>query len=808
MSDSNAHAHRPVLAIDTSSVPSVLPLLPVRDIVLFPGAETWIHVGRPSSKRLLNDTLPHQRVIGVFTQKYNGDHPEPHELCRVGVAAQIGQIRHEEDASIEISVIPYTRIGIGRILSLKPFIRAEVTTSAVVPPLHIDRLWEATVEELRKTAEELIRLSAPANSAAKLERLEMITDGGTLADLVASDLELEVSVKQDLLEELDEARRVRAVLLQATDQLEIARLRRKIRRDVEASFTASRRQAYLQEQIRIMREELGEGRSEGEQQASELRLRLEKTGLPKNVMERAERELQRLAALRSLSAEHATVLEYLEFLATLPWGRPATAAVDLARLRIALDREHYDLLSVKQRIFEHVAARLRNPAGHYPIPCLLGPPGVGKTSLARSLAAALGRKFSKLALGGVQTEGELVGVRRTRPDAIPGLPVRELRRLGVANPLLLLAGVDQLPNTAQGDSAHGLLELIDPRQNKAFVDRFLDVAFDMSQVFFLATAHYADDIPNALRDCLEMVRLPGYSDIDKRIIARRFLVPRQRVEHGLTAEQCRFEDKALGQIVSDYTREAGVRVFDRRIGELCRAAVARLKPHGRRSGVVVTPAFVEEVLGPPRHLREARLVTANTGVVTGLAWTNVGGEIMHIEALRFPGKGHIMLTGQIGSVMKESAQAALSLLKSRAEGLSIPLADLLDSDIHVHVPAGAVPKDGPSAGAAIFTAIVSLWSGQTARADVAMTGEITLRGLILPIGGLKEKILAAQRAGIPTVILPKLNEKDLADVPASVRAAMKLVLVQTVDEVLAAALNPLPGKPKPVPRRRDKARAK
>ncbi|HEY8993701.1 MAG TPA: endopeptidase La [Lacunisphaera sp.] len=783
---------------DAMRVPAVLPVLPVRDIVLFPGAEERIRIGRPASIRMIEDAVAHRGPIAVFTQKYDGAaRPAPDELCRIGVAAEIGEVAPRENGLVDVAVRPFARIAVVRLISHRPLLRAEVAVARTTAAASRDRQWQATVAELRKAATDLFhRQARPAAETARLQ-LAHITGPGALADFVAAHLALDISAEQDLLEELDEARRVRAVLLQVADQLEIGRLRRKIRSDVEARFTANRRQAYLHEQLRVIREELGEDRSPGEQLGVELRKRLVAGGLPPAAMARAERELQRLAALHPASGDYLLVADYLDLLATLPWRQVTAENTDLASIRRALDASHYDLENVKQRLIEHVAVRQRNPTGNYPVLCLLGPPGVGKQSLARSLAAALGRTFSMLALGGAQTEAEILGSHRTRPAATPGRPMRELHRLKTRNPLVLLAGVDQLPSAMQGDPAQGLLEVIDPRQNGAFTDRYLDVAFDLSQVFFLATAQYADDIPAVLRERLEIVRLPGYSDEDKRIIARDHLLPCQQAEHGLKPEQCRFEDEALDLIITDYTREAGVRGLDRRLGAVCRAIAVRLTAEQGTFGGKVTPGLIEEIFGPPRFLREARLATANPGVATGLAWTSAGGEIMHIEALRFPGKGQIQLTGQIGGLMKESAQAALSLLKSRAGALDIDLNDLLDSDVHVHVPAGAVPKDGPSAGIAIFAAMVSLWTGQTVRADVAMTGEITLRGLVLPVGGLKEKILAAQRAGIPAVILPRLNEKDLAEVPASVRESMRLVPVETVDEVMKAALNP---KPSPPPR--------
>jgi ATP-dependent Lon protease len=466
-----------------------------------------------------------------------------------------------------------------------------------------------------------------------------------------------------------------------------------------------------------------------------------------------------------------------------------------------LDRDHFDLEKIKRRLIEYLAVRKLNPAGHGPILCFLGPPGVGKTSLGQSIADALGRKFVRLSLGGMRDEAEIRGHRRTYVGAMPGRIIQELRRAGSRNPVVMLDEVDKIGADFRGDPASALLEVLDPRQNRDFVDRYLDVPFDLSQVIFIGTANTIDPVPPALRDRMEIITLSGYSDREKLEIARRYIVPRQLAENGLQSGQCRIDDDALVRLIDDYTREAGVRELERRIGAVCRSVaalfakdpVAPASPPAPKTPapsreVHVEAQMLRAILGPPRYIRETRLKTGNPGVVTGLAWTAVGGEILHIEALRYAGKGNILLNGQIGAVMKESAQAALSLVKARAETLGIDAAQFPGTDVHIHVPAGAVPKDGPSAGVAMFTAIASLFSDHPVRADVAMTGEISLRGLVLPIGGLKEKSLAAQRAGVSTVIIPRLNEKDLADVPREVKDAVEFVLAETVDDVLAAAL--------------------
>jgi ATP-dependent Lon protease len=688
-------------------------------------------------------------------------------------------------------------------VAAKPILRAEVEVLRQVGPEQDDNAWRAVVQELRDHALQYAKAATdlPPSTVGLVHGLE---DPGQLADFVAASLPLQAEQKQDLLETLDIPRRVRAVLVLVSDQLEIIRLRQKIDRDVAAHFTDVQRRAFLREQLRTIQKELGED-GVGHQ-ADELRARLAAAEPPEEVKAHAERELRRLTRLPPGSSESSLVVTYAELLAELPWKKLTEDNLDLQRAREILDRDHFDLEKVKRRIVEYLAVRKLNPGGRGSVLCFAGPPGVGKTSLGQSIADALGRKFSRISLGGINDEAEIRGHRRTYVGAMPGRVMQELRRAGARNPVMMLDEVDKLGSDITGDPASALLEVLDPRQNSSFVDRYLDVPFDLSQVIFIATANYMDDVPVALRDRLEVIRLPGYTDGEKLAIAQRYLIPRQRAENGLKPEQVNFEPAAIQRLIDDYTREAGVRNLERQVGAICRYQAA-LVAEGKPAEPAITRARVEQILGPIRFIREERLTVAKPGIVTGLAWTPVGGEIMHIEALRYAGKGGIMLTGQLGSVMRESVQAALSLVRSRADSLKIHQDDLRDYDIHVHLPAGAISKDGPSAGVGMVTAIASLFTGQNVRADVAMTGEITLRGLVLPVGGLKEKLLAAHRAGIPHVIVPKLNEKDLADVPADVKGKLHLILVETVDEVLEAAIE----KPTPVrkpPRRSTRGRAK
>jgi ATP-dependent Lon protease len=749
-------------------------------------------VRRPSSRKLLEESLAHSKVIGIFTQKDpSKDDPAPDDLHRVGVAATVMKLIRGAEEQVVLVVQGLERIAVRKVLLTHPFLRAEVEVLATTePPTTQDKEFQAAVAGLRDSASKLLELAGDDTEQLRLAMLN-IERPGLLADFLAGTLNLDTRQKQDLLEELDVVKRVHAVYHHVTGQLEIAQLQQKIQKDVSSSFTDQQRRAYLREQVKAIQKELGEGEEGVEQQVAQLRKRLEAANLPQAVLEQAERELRRLGNLNPASPEYSVIVTYVETIVELPWNKLTEDNLDLDRAQNLLDRDHFDLEKVKRRLIEYLAVRKLNPKGHGPILCFVGPPGVGKTSLGQSIADALGRKFVRVSLGGVHDEAEIRGHRRTYIGSMPGRLIQEIRRADSRNPVLMLDELDKVGADFRGDPASALLEVLDPRQNHAFVDHYLDVPFDLSQVMFIATANVLDTIPPALRDRLEVIALPGYTDNEKLEIARRYLVSRQLKENGLTEGQCRFSPEALHRIIGDYTREAGVRELERQLGAICRAMAARVA-RGAVGEITVTPELVQEFLGPQKYIRESRLTTDKPGVVTGLAWTPVGGEILHIEALRYPGRGNILLTGQIGDVMKESAQAALSLVKSRSQELGIKQEAFKETDVHIHVPAGAVPKDGPSAGVAMFAALASLFSDTPARAGVAMTGEITLRGLILPIGGLKEKTLAAQRAGLKTVIIPKLNEKDLVDVPVEVKEELEFVLAETVDDLLAAALQGWP----------------
>ena len=770
----------------TPRIPEELSILPMRGFVVFPGTVVPLNVQRAASLKLLDETLPRTKVIGLLTQRdETKEDPGPQDLHSVGTAALVLKLLRQSDDHVVVIAQGLRRFSLRKIIATSPFVRAEVDLpNSISPPK--TKEWEATFRNLRDSAAKLFELTPDAPEQVRLMVLN-IDNAEQLADFLASNLNIDVAEKQAILEELDVEKRVRAVQQHVSAQLEIAEIQQRLQRDVASQFSDAQRRAYLRSQIKAIQRELGEAEAGSEEQAQQLRKRLEEANPPEGVMKQAERELKRLDFIPPASPEFSVIVSYIEIIADLPWNKLSKDNLDLDQAQQILDRDHYDLEKVKKRLIEYLAVRKLNPQGHGAILCFLGPPGVGKTSLGQSIADALGRKFVRISLGGMRDEAEIRGHRRTYIGSMPGRIIQELRRAGTRNPVFMLDEIDKIGADFRGDPASALLEVLDPRQNNAFVDRYLDVPFDLSQVIFIGTANYIEGVPEPLRDRIEVISIPGYTEREKVEIAKRYLVKRQLEENGLKPEQCEFQEDALRKIINDHTHEAGVRELERQIAAVCRGIAAQVA-RGKIEHATVTPELVAEMLGPPKYVRETRLKTSKPGVVTGLAYTPAGGEILHIEATRYPGKGNVTLTGHIGEVMKESVQAALSLLRTRDGQLGVNSDDFRKTDIHVHVPAGAVPKDGPSAGIAMFTALASLFSNRPVRPDVAMTGEITLRGLVLPIGGLKEKSLAAMRAGITTVIIPKLNEKDLVDVPEEAKQKLKFIPVENVDEVLEAAL--------------------
>src|SRR5215472_15339404 len=678
----------------TPRIPEELSILPVRGFVVFPGTVIPLNVQRAASLKLLDDTLPRTKVIGLLTQRdETKEDPAPQDLYSIGTAALVLKLVRQSEDNVLVIVQGLRRFSLRKIVATTPFLRAEVDLpESILPPE--SKEWEATFRNLRDSAARLFELSPDAPEQARLMILN-IESPEQLADFLAPNLNVDVAQKQALLEELDVEKRVHAIQKQISAQLEIAEIQQKLQKDVASQFTDAQRRAYLRSQIKAIQRELGEAEGGGEEQAEQLRGRLKEANPPEEVMKQAERELKRLDFIPPASPEFSVIVSYIEIIADLPWNKLSNDNLDLDQAQKILDRDHYDLEKVKKRLIEYLAVRKLNPQGHGAILCFLGPPGVGKTSLGQSIADALGRKFVRISLGGMRDEAEIRGHRRTYIGSMPGRIIQELRRVGTRNPVFMLDEIDKIGADFRGDPASALLEVLDPRQNNAFVDRYLDVPFDLSQIIFIGTANYIDGIPEPLRDRIEVISLPGYTEREKLEIAKRYLVRRQLEENGLKPDQCEFQEEALRRMINDYTHEAGVRELERQISAICRSVAAKCA-RGDCDKIVVTPDFVAQTLGPAKYVRESKLTTSQPGVVTGLAYTPYGGEVLHIEATRYPGKGNITLTGHIGEVMKESVQAAFSLVRSRDGQLGVNSDEFKNMDIHVHVPAGAVPKDGPS----------------------------------------------------------------------------------------------------------------
>jgi ATP-dependent Lon protease len=765
-----------------------LAILPVRGIVLFPGMVVPLTIGRPAAIKLVDSELPENKQLGLVTQRDEQlDRPEPSDLHRIGVSAQVLKLIRQPDGAIILIVQVLKRIVLETFVQTEPYLRAIVQIVKTILPEGSDAELQASFNNLRRGALRLLELSPEIPDQARAALIG-VEEPEQLTDLLAGNLGIDLATKQRILEETDLLRRMRTAQEALQRQLEIAELQQKLRKDVEGQFSDSQRRAYLREQLRAIQRELGEEEAEGEEQADQLRKKLQESGANESVLAAADKELKRLSHIPSASPEYSVIVSYVEMLADLPWNKSTDDNTDLGRAQDILDRDHYGLEKVKRRIVEFLAVRKLNPSGRSPILCFLGPPGVGKTSLGQSIADALGRKFTRISLGGIRDEAEIRGHRRTYIGAMPGRIIQEIRRVGVRNPVMMLDEVDKVGSDMRGDPASALLEVLDPRQNHSFGDRYLDVPFDLSHVIFICTANYMEGIPSPLRDRLETISVSGYTEVEKLNIAQRYLVPRQIEEHGLHPEQCKFDEDAIKAIIQEYTYEAGVRELERKIAAICRSIAAEIA-RGVRADVTVSANLVRGILGnSARSEHEQRLPHSLVGVVTGLAYTPTGGDILFVEATKYPGKGGFLLTGQVGDVMRESMQAAYSLVRARAKDLGINSELFAQNDVHIHVPSGAIQKDGPSAGVAMATALASLFGDCPVRNDVAMTGEITLRGVVLPIGGLKEKSLAALRAGIAEILIPKGNVKDLDDIPLEARERLRFRPVETIDDVLAAAL--------------------
>jgi ATP-dependent Lon protease len=770
-------------------LPDALPVLPLRETVTYPDTLTPLAVGQERSIKLVNDVLSGNRMlVMVGSRDPENDSPGPDDLYDVGVAGVVARMMKVPDGTLRILVQGGQRVRITDYVTEEPYLvaRIEVLEDVLEPSPEL----EALARNVQNTFSEIIEQIPYLPEELQLA-VTNLHDPSALAHLIAGALRIPTEEKQELLEEVNVAKRLRRLSEILTRELEVVRLGSKIQSQVESEIDKGQREYFLRQQLKAIQDELGEA-DEQQAEIQELRERIEAAELPEEARKQAERELGRLEKLPPAAAEYGVIRSYLEWLTELPWAKETEDNLDIEHARKVLDEDHYDLEEVKERILEYLAVRKLNPDSPGPILCFVGPPGVGKTSLGRSIARALGREFQRISLGGVRDEAEIRGHRRTYIGALPGTIIRALRDAATRNPVFMIDEIDKMGADFRGDPASALLEVLDPAQNSTFRDHYLDVPFDLSEVLFIATANFLEPVPPALQDRMEVIQLAGYTIDEKLHIAKRYLVPRQLEANGLKPSQIELTDAALTAIIEEYTREAGVRNLERQIGTICRK-IARQVAEGKVEGKVrISAKRARELLGKRKFFAEQRRRTKDPGVATGLAWTPVGGEVLFVEASAIPGSGTLTITGQLGDVMRESAQAALTYVRGHTKELAPELPDdwFAKHDIHIHVPAGAVPKDGPSAGVAMATALASLITRRPVRNDVAMTGEITLTGQVLPIGGLKEKSLAAQRAGIKQVIVPDRNKGDVEEIAEHERAGLEFIYVDEIGDVLEAALEP------------------
>jgi ATP-dependent Lon protease len=767
-----------------------LAVLPIRNAVLFPGAVAPFDVGREKSVALVEDVqdLP-TPVIAIFAQRDpSTDDPEADDLYPVGCAARVLKALKHSSGNYSLILQGLTRIRLETITQTGPYLRAKIKRIESVATEDVEA--EALAMSLRDIAKQVIQLmpELPREAGSLIDSIQA---PGALADLVAANLDAPVDEKAQLIETVDVKERIRKVLRLLTRQLEILKMRERINSQIKEEMGKNQREYVLRQQLKAIKEELGE--DDGDQgDLDGLEERIAKADLPQEADQVAKKQLKRLRTMQVGSAEYTVVRTYLDWILDVPWSASTEDNLDILEVRRVLDEDHYGLEKVKKRIVEYLAVRKLKKDKKGPILCLLGPPGVGKTSLGKSISRALGRKFVRVSLGGVHDEAAIRGHRRTYVGALPGQIIQGMKKSGTVNPVFMMDEVDKIGHDFRGDPSAALLEVLDPEQNHTFADHYLEIPYDLSKVMFVATANVADPIPPPLRDRMEILELPGYTRKEKLAIAKQHLIPKQLEEHGITTELLDITDEAIEEVIEHYTREAGVRSLERQIASVIRGVAVKVAEGNSEKRVIKTEDQLREFLGPVKYTSEVAERTEETGVATGLAWTSAGGEILFIEATRMFGTGKLQLTGQLGDVMKESAHAALSYVRSNAEKFGISKDFLEKSDVHIHIPAGGMPKDGPSAGITMFTALVSLLTGIRVRHDVAMTGEISLRGRVLPIGGLKEKTLAAHRAGIKRVIVPDRNKADLEEVPQEIRDELEFVFVSKLDEVLAAALERLP----------------
>lgn len=765
-------------------IPQTLPMLPVRDIVVFPYMIIPLFVGREASIRSVEEALAKNRLIFLASQKdIAEENPSPESIYEIGTVAMIMRMKKLSDGRVKILIQGVAKAKVQSFSKTSPCYEVAIEKitepQATAPSVEV----EALIRNAKEQIERVIALGRPLSPDILLV-LDDVSDPGRIADLIASNLGIKTQDAQTVLETADPKERLKLVNDILKAELDVMSAQQKIRSQAKDDMSKSQREYFLREQMKAIKNELGEGDSKSEEM-EELRDKINNSGMPLPVQTEALKQLARLERMHPDASEATMVRTYLDWLVDLPWAKRSEDSIDLKIAKDVLDEDHYELAKAKDRILEFLAVRkLKSNVVKGPILCFAGPPGVGKTSLGKSIARAMNREYHRVALGGVKDEAEIRGHRRTYVGAMPGKIVQALRQVKTNNPVIVLDEIDKLGSDFRGDPSAAMLEVLDPEQNHAFRDNYLNVDFDLSNALFIATANVVENIPPALRDRMEIINIPGYTENDKLLISRKHLIRRQMENNGLTSENISFSDDGIKYVIAGYTREAGLRNLEREIGSVCRK-VAKMVVMGEAKFVEITPAVVPEILGPPRFIRDEKLVDSQVGVVQGLAWTQAGGEVLIVEALKMKGKGNLVLTGQLGDVMKESAHAAMSYCKAHMEELGIP-DDFFDKyDIHVHLPAGAIPKDGPSAGITLTTALVSLMTETPVRHDVAMTGEVTLQGRVLPVGGIREKCLAALNQGITNVIIPIANQKDISDIPKVFKDRMNFILAENLDEVFA-----------------------
>lgn len=780
MTEANKNNKEPI------EIPELLPVLPARDIVVFPYMILPLFVGRDVSIKAIDHSLSTNRMILILTQKdLSVESPMPQDLYSIGTVCMIMRMLKLPDGRVKILVQGLSKARVLEFSQQEPFYVAKIEKIEEEKPVEMSLENEALIRSVKEQMDKAVSLGKTILPDVMVV-IENIDDPGRLADLIASNIGLKTEQAQEILEVINPIDRLKKVSELLSRELQLLTIQQKIQTEARGEIDKTQREYFLREQLKAIQRELGEI-DERAEEIKEFRRKIEEAKMPEKVMKEAEKQLKRLEKMHPDSAEAGTIRTYLEWLTELPWSKSTEDQLDIKVAEKVLNEDHYDLEKVKERILEYLSVRKIKQKMKGPILCFIGPPGVGKTSLGRSIARALGREFVRMSLGGVRDEAEIRGHRRTYVGALPGRIIQGIKQAGTNNPVFMLDEIDKIGMDFRGDPSSALLEVLDPEQNNAFVDHYLSVPFDLSNVMFITTGNLADTIPGPLRDRMEIIYLSGYTEEEKLQIARKYLLPKQLEEHGITSDILNVTDSAIRFIITHYTREAGVRSLEREIANLCRK-VAKQIAEGKMKKYNITSANVTKYLGVPKYLPEEEMKKDEVGVATGLAWTESGGEVIYVEATTMKGKGSLTLTGQLGDVMKESAYAALSYVRARAKKLGISEDVFSKTDLHIHVPAGAIPKDGPSAGITMATAIASAFTSKPVRKDVAMTGEVTLRGRVLPIGGIKEKTLAAKRMGINTVIIPARNKKDLDDLPEYVKEGMNFILVENMDEVLSNAI--------------------